>query len=83
MFGALVIFSLVEMSIAAWITAKYNANRNFPNLGASALPTLHVDLDDHVWVGVFSGISRSHKQHLHRRSIAFLFVCSISFYLTF
>jgi hypothetical protein len=30
-FGVLVLAAIIEMCIAAWITAKYNANHNFPN----------------------------------------------------
>jgi len=36
MFGAIVVFSIIEMCISAWITAKYNANHNFPNSGVRA-----------------------------------------------
>jgi len=36
MFGALVVFSIIEMCISAWITAKYNAHHNFPNSGVRA-----------------------------------------------
>jgi len=32
-FGALIVFSIIEICIAAWITAKYNANHNFPDTG--------------------------------------------------
>ena len=81
-FGAVVIFSLVKMSIATWITAKYNANHIFPTSRAGALPTLHVDLDNYVWVSGFSRIPGNHKQHPCQRGIAFLFVRSISFYLS-
>jgi hypothetical protein len=35
-FSALIIFSLIEMSIAAWITAKYNTNHSFPTSSAQA-----------------------------------------------
>jgi len=35
-FGAIVVFAIIEMCIAAWITAKYNANHNFPNSGLRA-----------------------------------------------
>lgn len=43
------------------------------------LPTLHVDLDGHISVGVFGKNPRSHKQH-RRRGIAYLFVSSVSFH---
>jgi len=36
MFGAIVVFAIIEMCIAAWITAKYNANHNSPNSGLRA-----------------------------------------------
>jgi len=36
MFGAIILFSIIEMCIAAWITAKYNANHNSPNSGLRA-----------------------------------------------
>ncbi|KAF8816211.1 hypothetical protein BYT27DRAFT_7185025 [Phlegmacium glaucopus] len=36
MFGGIILFSIIEMCIAAWITAKYNANHNFPNSGLRA-----------------------------------------------
>jgi len=36
MFGGIVVFSIIEMCIAAWITAKYNARHNFPNSGLRA-----------------------------------------------
>jgi len=45
---------------------------------AGTLRTLHVGLDNHIWVGVFGGIPRSCKQYLRQRGIAFLFVRSIS-----
>ena len=34
--GALIVFSIIEMSIAAWITAKYNAHHNYPTSGTRA-----------------------------------------------
>jgi len=36
MFGAIVVFAIIEMCIAAWITAKYNSHHNFPNSGLRA-----------------------------------------------
>jgi len=36
MFGGIIVFSIIEMCIAAWITAKYNAHHNFPNSGLRA-----------------------------------------------
>jgi len=36
-FGAIVLLSIIEMSIAAWITAQYNAHHNFPNASFQAL----------------------------------------------
>jgi len=30
-FGALIVIAIIEMCIAAWITAKYNDNQNFPS----------------------------------------------------
>ncbi|TFK21644.1 hypothetical protein FA15DRAFT_672402 [Coprinopsis marcescibilis] len=30
LFGSIVLFALIEMCIAAWLTAKYNANHNYP-----------------------------------------------------
>ncbi|KAF8954530.1 hypothetical protein BDZ97DRAFT_1864551 [Flammula alnicola] len=36
MFGAIVIFSIIELCISAWITAKYNAHHNNPNSGIRA-----------------------------------------------
>ena len=35
-FGDLVIFSLIKLSIATWMTAKYNASHNFPTSSARA-----------------------------------------------
>jgi len=35
-FGALVVIAIIETCIAAWITAKYNANHNSPNSGLQA-----------------------------------------------
>ena len=35
-FSTLIIFSIIEMSIAAWITAKYNSRHNFPSSGTRA-----------------------------------------------
>jgi len=32
-FGALILISIFEMCIAAWVTAQYNANHNFPDSG--------------------------------------------------
>jgi len=31
-FGALVVFSIIEMCISAWLTTKYNAHHNYPSL---------------------------------------------------
>jgi len=30
LFGSIVLFSLIEMCVAAWLTAKYNGNHNYP-----------------------------------------------------
>ncbi|KAF8167163.1 hypothetical protein B0H34DRAFT_2539 [Crassisporium funariophilum] len=35
-FGAIVLFSIIEMCIAAWITARYNSRHDFPNSGVRA-----------------------------------------------
>ncbi|KAF8185701.1 hypothetical protein BJ912DRAFT_190176 [Pholiota molesta] len=35
-FGSLVVFSIIEMCISAWVTAKYNAHHNFPTSGTRA-----------------------------------------------
>ena len=34
--GAIIVFSIIEMSIAAWITAKYNVHHNYPTSGTRA-----------------------------------------------
>jgi len=34
--GAIIVFAIIEMCIASWITAKYNAHGNFPNSGLRA-----------------------------------------------
>lgn len=30
LFGSIVLFALIEMCVSAWLTAKYNANHNYP-----------------------------------------------------
>ena len=81
-FGAVVIFSLIKMSIATWITAKYNANHIFPTSRAGALPTLHVDLDNYVWVSGFSRNPGNHKQDI-LASVASHFFLYILSHFTF
>jgi len=51
MFGSLVLFSIIEMCISAWITAKYNANHNFPNSGVRARVRYILFLS--IWTIVF------------------------------
>ena len=53
-FGALVIFSLIELSIAAWITAKYNANHNFPT--SSARARVRYTLFMSIWTTIFGSV---------------------------
>lgn len=36
MFGALVLFSIIEMCIAAWLTSRYNSRHNNLNSGLRA-----------------------------------------------
>jgi len=36
MFGSIILFSIIEMCIAAWITARYNSHHNFPTVGIQA-----------------------------------------------
>ncbi|KDR86110.1 hypothetical protein GALMADRAFT_235345 [Galerina marginata CBS 339.88] len=35
-FGALLVFSIIEMCISAWLTAKYNAHHNYPSSSVKA-----------------------------------------------
>lgn len=51
MFGAIVVFSIIEMCIAAWITAKYNAHHNDPNSGLRA--RVRFTLFVSVWTVLF------------------------------
>ena len=50
-FGALFFFAFIELSIAAWITAKYNANHNF--LTSSARTRVRYLLFMSTWIIVF------------------------------
>ncbi|KIM49745.1 hypothetical protein M413DRAFT_15625 [Hebeloma cylindrosporum] len=50
-FGALIVFSIIEMSIAAWITAKYNAHHNFPTSGTRARVRYAIFVS--VWTIIF------------------------------
>jgi len=54
MFGAIVVFAIVEMCIAAWITAKYNAHHNFPNSGLRA--RVRYILFVSIWTILFGSI---------------------------
>jgi len=51
-FGAIVVFAIIEMCIAAWITAKYNSHHNFPNSGLRA--RVRYILFVSVWTILFS-----------------------------
>jgi hypothetical protein len=65
MFGAIVVFSIIEMCIAAWITAKYNANHNFPNSGLRArvryilFVSIWTTLLGSVYLGLFLSMAGS------------------------
>ncbi|KIM47224.1 hypothetical protein M413DRAFT_23459 [Hebeloma cylindrosporum] len=53
-FGALALFALIELSIAAWITAKYNSKHNSP--GSSVTVRVRYILFMSVWTIVFGGL---------------------------
>jgi hypothetical protein len=51
-FGVLLIFAIVELYLAAYLTAKYNANHNFPNLKARC--RVRYLLFTSIWTIVFA-----------------------------
>jgi len=53
-FGVLLVVSLIELSIAAWITAKYNKNHNFPT--SSARAQVRYLLFMSIWTIVFGTV---------------------------
>jgi len=53
-FGILLVFSIIEMCISAWITAKYNANHNFPNTGTRT--RVRYILFTSIWTIVFGSV---------------------------
>ncbi|KJA19174.1 hypothetical protein HYPSUDRAFT_44414 [Hypholoma sublateritium FD-334 SS-4] len=53
-FGMLLVFSIIEMCISAWITAKYNAHHNFPNTGTRA--RVRYILFTSIWTIIFGSV---------------------------
>jgi len=53
-FGVLLIVSLIELCIAAWITAKYNTNHNFPT--SSTRAQVRYLLFMSIWTIVFGTV---------------------------
>ncbi|PPQ92476.1 hypothetical protein CVT25_010421 [Psilocybe cyanescens] len=51
MFGALVVFSIIEMCIAAWLTARYNTHHN--NLNSDLRARVRYLLFVSIWTIIF------------------------------
>ena len=83
-FGALFIITLIELSTSAWITAKYNANHNFPTSAARA--RVRYLLFVSIWTIVFGSVSLVGFLVAPTRiftSVASHFFLYVLFYFTF
>jgi len=83
MYGGIIVFSIIEMCIAAWITAKYNANHNSPNSGLRArvryilFVSIWTILASSVYLGLFltmaGSVISSVASHIVYLSVTWIF----------